>query len=119
MIMSGKTVEVVATSHVRHNGVHYPPGATIRVSVADANRLAKLGVARIEEKPQSPPPPPIETGPDFIAGLTVREATEALARIKDPEFIRKVLEIEQAKESPRSTLVEVAQKRLAELSGGE
>lgn len=117
--MSGKTVEVVATSHVRHNGVHYPPGATIRMSVADANRLAELGVARIEAKPQTPPLPPIETGPELIAGLTVREATEALTLIKDPEFIREVLEIEQAKESPRSTLVEAAQKRLAELGGGE
>lgn len=40
---------VVLTAYVRHNGTRYGPGDRIELSAADAERLARLGVAVINE----------------------------------------------------------------------
>src|SRR5690606_25266388 len=101
---------------VRHNGARHQPGSVLSLSEAEAKRLVDLGVATRVEEPKAPPPPPpppspSETSPELIVGLGVRDAGEALKQVQDPEVVRQVLEFERAKEAPRSTLIEAAERR--------
>lgn len=54
-----------------------------------------------------------------IVSMSVKDATQALDQVGDRGVIELVIETEEAAESPRSTLIAAATKRLKELAGQE
>ncbi|OUN01414.1 MAG: hypothetical protein BAA04_04820 [Firmicutes bacterium ZCTH02-B6] len=130
-------MRVKLTGYVRHNGARYAPGSILSLPERDGQRLVRLHVAvelpeapmpltpqqqSAESSPKSPDPPAppaAKEGPEFVAALTPDEVADALEYVQDPDFVRRVIEIEQAKPEPRAEVIEVAQRRLAALAGGE
>lgn len=131
-----QTMRVRLTGYVRRDGARHVPGSILSLPEREARRLVRLGVAEAlaeEPKPTVPPAPlasqvpnppvpqtpPATEGPEFIAALTEAEVADALEFIQNSTFIRRVIEIEQAKPDPRAAVIEAAQRRLAALAGGE
>lgn len=119
-----RTYNVTVSGCVRHDGVPYAPGDMIPgMAEEDAERLERLGVVA-SSKVASEPVIPLGavkadelTGEQIAFGLNARNIVEAIEGTASTLVIRDVIEREQGRERPRKTVLDAAEKRLAELGG--